>query len=394
MTGSPLSSAWCLDPQVDFLNHGSFGACPKAVLERQNALRTELERSPVRFMFRELEGPLDHARERLAAVVGADPEGLAFVHNATLGVNTALADALQEGDEILVSNQEYNASANAAKRWAERAGAHVRLVDLPFPVSHPDIIVDRVLSAVGESTRWLLIDHIVSQTGLVLPIERIIPALRERGVETIVDGAHGVGQVPLALDELGAAYYTSNAHKWLCAPKGSAFLYVREDLREGSEPLITSHGRNSRRKDRSRFRLESDWLGTCDPTPWMCIPESIDFLAGLLPGGLPQVMQHNRELVLLGRGFLCDALGVAAPAPEEMVGSLAAVPLPNLTEPLEPPMFLDPLHSQLLSEGIEAVVQPWPGPPQRLIRISAQAYNHPGQYQRLADRVGALLGTA
>lgn len=362
------------------------------VLERQSALRTELERSPVRFMFRELEGPLDRARERLAGVVGADPEGLAFVHNATLGVNTALADALGEGQEILITNQEYNASANAAKRWAERAGADVRTVELPFPVTSPDVIVDRVFQAVGDRTRWLLIDHIVSQTGLVLPIERIVGPLRERGVETIVDGAHGVGQVPLALDELGAAYYTSNAHKWLCAPKGSAFLYVREDLRENSEPLITSHGRNSRRKDRSRFRLESDWLGTIDPTPWMCIPESIDFLEGLLPGGLPMVMQHNRELALLGRGFLCDALGVEAPCPQEMVGSLAAVPLPDLEGSTEPPLFLDPLHAQLLTEGIEVVVQPWPAPPKRLMRISAQAYNHPGQYQRLADRLRELFG--
>ncbi len=364
------------------------------VLERQSALRAELERSPVRFMFRDLEAPLDRARERLSGVVGADPEGLAFVHNATLGVNTALAEALEAGQEILVTNQEYNASANAAKRWAERAGADVRTVELPFPVSSPDVIVDRILQAVGDRTRWLLIDHIVSQTGLVLPIERIVGPLRERGVETIVDGAHGVGQVPLALDELGAAYYTSNAHKWLCAPKGSAFLHVREDLRAGSEPLITSHGRNSRRTDRSRFRLESDWLGTVDPTPWMCIPDALDFLEGLLPGGLPHLMQHNRELALIGRGFLCEALGIDPPAPDSMVGSLAAVPLPDLRGSLEPPLYLDPLHAQLLTEGIEVVVQPWPAPPKRLMRISAQAYNHPSQYQRLADRVGALLGGA
>ena len=394
MPGSPLADCWGLDAEVDFLNHGSFGACPQVVLERQSELRAELERSPVRFLYRGLEASLDQARERLGRIVGADPEGLAFVHNATLGVNTALAEALQAGQELLITNQEYNASANAAKRWAERVGARVRTVELPFPVSSPEVIVDRILAAVGDDTRWLLIDHIVSQTGLVLPIERIVAPLRERGVETIVDGAHGVGQVPLKLDELGAAYYTSNAHKWLCAPKGSAFLYVREDLRESSEPLVTSHGRNSARKDRSRFRLESDWVGTLDPTPWLCIPDAIDFLEGLLPGGLPMLMQHNRELALLGRSFLCAALDTEAPCPPEMVGSLASVPLPDQEEAPEPPLYLDPLHAQLLSEGIEVVVHPWPAPPKRLMRISAQAYNHPSQYQRLADRVGQLFGGA
>jgi isopenicillin-N epimerase len=253
-------------------------------------------------------------------------------------------------------------------------------------------VVDAVLAHVTERTRLLLIDHISSQTALVLPVAELVRALRERGVETLVDGAHGPGQVPLSLRTLGVAYYTGNCHKWLCAPKGAAFLYVRRDLQPDIRPIVISHGYNSRRKDRSQFRLDFDWTGTGDPTPFLCVPKALEVVGGMLPGGWPEVMASNRTKALAARAFLCERLGVAPHCPEEMVGSMATVALPD-GFPAEPSALgLDPLQDRLLFEhGIEVPITPWPRPPHRHVRVSAQLYNSHAEYQRLAEALGALL---
>src|SRR5262249_53929569 len=222
-----LRDSWLLEPGITFLNHGSFGATPIAVLAKQDEYRARLEREPVRFMVRELEPLLDAARAEVAGFGGANPEDIAFVTNATAGVNAVLRSLdLDQHDELLVTTHEYNASRNALDFVCALSGAKVIVVDVPFPIASSDVVVERVLEKVTDRTRLLLIDHITSQTALILPIERIIAELRARGVDTLVDGAHGVGQIPLDLRAIGAAYYTSNFHKWVCAPKTAAFLYV------------------------------------------------------------------------------------------------------------------------------------------------------------------------
>src|SRR5439155_26480005 len=230
---SSLARFWTLDPAVTFLNHGSFGACPRPVLEAQQGLRARLERQPVQFLGRDLEALLDDARRALAT----------------------------------------------------------------------------------------------------------------RGVDTLVDGAHAPGMLPLDLRALGAAYYAGNCHKWLCAPKGAGFLHVRRDRQGGVRPVVISHGANSPRTDRSRLLLEFDWTGSHDPTPYLCVPEAIRFLGGLLPGGWLELMARNRRLALEARCILCDALDALPPSPEEMVGALAAVPLPDgAAAPLRSPLYVDPLQ--------------------------------------------------
>ncbi len=397
-----LARHWNLDPAIDFLNHGSFGACPEPVLAEQRAWQQRLEREPVLFMHRELERHLDHARAALARFVGADPEGLAFVANATTGVNTVLRSlTFRSGDELLTTDQEYNASRNALDFVARQSGATVVVAKIPFPISSGDIVVERVLEQVTSRTRLLLLDHVSSPTGLIFPVDRIVRSLAERGVDTLVDGAHGPGQLALDLEKLGAAYYTGNCHKWMCTPKGSALLHVRRDRRQAIRPLSISHGANSRRTDRSRFRLEFDWPGTFDPTPWLVIPKAIEFVGSLVPGGWDEVKRRNRELVLEGRSRLIAALGIEPSCPESMVGSLAAVPLPDPSEPSAPaspaaaPLGVDPLQTRLFEKHrIEVPVMPWPEPPKRLLRISAQLYNKPDQYQRLASALMTELRAA
>jgi isopenicillin-N epimerase len=391
---SDLARLWTLDPAVTFLNHGSFGACPRPVLEAQQRLRERLERQPVAFLGRDLEGLLDGARRELAGFLGADAGGLAFVPNATTGVNAVVRWlALAPGDEVLATDHAYNACRNALDVAAATARARVVVVALPFPLGSAEEVVAAVLARVTRRTRLALLDHVTSPTGLVLPIERLVRELGARGVDVLVDGAHAPGMVPLDLDALGAAYYVGNCHKWLCAPKGAGFLHVRRDRRDGVRPVVISHGANSPRTDRSRFLLEFDWTGSDDPTPYLCVPDALRFLGGLLPGGWPALMAANRALALEARRILCHALHVAPACPEGMIGSLATVALPDGTaEPGRSPFYQDPLQDALLERfGIEVPIVPFPSPPRRLVRVSCQVYNDRADYERLAAALGELL---
>jgi isopenicillin-N epimerase len=381
-----LAGLWSLERGLVFLNHGSFGACPTEVLRHQAALRAEMEAEPVRFLSRELDDRLDVARAALAAFLGADADDLAFVTNATSGVNAVLRSRVfAAGDELLTTDHVYGACRNTLNFVAERAGARVVIVTVPFPVSGPDEVVQAVLAKVTPRTRLALLDHITSPTALILPIERLIAELGARGVDVLVDGAHAPGMVPLNLATLGATYYSGNCHKWLCAPKGSAFLWTRRDRQADVRPLTISHGATAVRPGRSRFRLEFDWTGTSDPTAWLTVPKAIEYLPTLVEGGWPALMARNRALALEARRLLCAAAGTPPPCPDEMVGSLAAVRLPDGTaevgwrrpDPLQPRLFED--------WRIEVPVMSWPAAPRRLVRISAQLYNRREHYERLAE---------
>ncbi len=395
-----IKKHWMLDPEVTFLNHGSFGACPREVLLRQRELQDRIEREPVRFFTRDFEGLLDQARHDLAAFLEADPEGLVFVPNATTAVNTVLRSLdLCSDDQLLTTNHEYGACRNALDFVADRSGAEVVVATIPYPLDSPDLVLEALLEKVTSKTRLLLIDHVTSPTGMVLPVESIVAAMRERGVETLVDGAHAPGMVPVDLTALSAAYYSANCHKWLCSPKGAALLHVREDLRASCRPLTISHGATSARADRSRFLEEFFWTGTRDPTPWLCVPRAIEVMASFVEGGWPQVMRRNRHLALEARKILSAALDelspeASAPCPDTMIGSLVALPLPPSEHPASEagPLQGDRLHEALIDDyGIQVPVISWPSPPQRLIRVSSQLYNVAEEYQRLADALVHLL---
>ncbi len=393
MLNAPSHGAFLLGSGITFLNHGSFGACPHPVLQAQLDLRAEIEANPVRFLARELPARLDGARQEVARFVGARPCNLAFVRNATSGVNAVLRSLdLAAGDELLVTDHAYAACRNAVDFAARQAGASVRVARIPFPVGHPGEVVEAVLAVVTPRTRLALIDHVTSPTGLVLPAETLVAELQRRGVDVLVDGAHGPGMLDLDLESLGSAYYTGNFHKWCCAPRGAAMLWVREDRQEGIHPAVISHGYAAARGER-RFPGEFDWTGTDDPTPWLCIPTALRHLGSTLPGGWPELRQRCRTLALAARTLIAEALGQALPAPDEMVGFLASLPLPDAA-PIHTsaPNLPDSLQLTLYEKyGIEVPVIPWPMPPKRLLRISAMVYNHPGEYEELARCLTAEL---
>lgn len=386
-----MKDLWLLDPDITFLNHGSFGATPRAILAKQDEWRTRMEREPVRFLARELEGLLDAARADIARFVGAGAEDIAFVPNATAGVNAILrSQRFVPGDELIVTTHEYNASRNILDYVAARSGANVIVVDVPFPIESPAVVIERVLNAVNVKTRLLLIDHVTSQTALVFPLEQLATEMHARGVEVLVDGAHAPGMLPLDLRALGVSYYTGNLHKWVCAPKGAAFLYVREDRRARIRPVAISHGANSTRSDRSRYHLEFDWTGTFDPTAWLSAAESLRYLASLVPGGWNEIMRRNRDLAMRARDVLCATLDIPHPAPDVMLGSMAAVPLPDGDAATAPSLYGDPLQDRLFEQHrIEVPVVPWPKTPQRVLRVSAFLYNEIAEYERLSNAVAS-----
>ncbi len=361
---------WPLDPTMVFLNHGSFGSCPFPVLEEQNRLRARLEAEPIHFQLVEREALEVKVRAKLGAFVGADPEDLVFVPNASYATNTVLRSLrFEPDDEVLITSHGYNACNNAVRHVAPRTV----VADVPFPLQSAEQVVRAVMAAVTPRTKLAVLDHITSPTGLVFPIGELVSRLKERGVETLVDGAHAPGMVPLDLAALDAAYYTGNLHKWCCAPKGAAFLHVRRSLQPLIRPLVISHGANSPRTDRSRFQLEFDWQGTMDPTPWLCVSKALDVMEKLEPGGWPALMKRNRALALRAR----DLLTPTRPAPDDMIGTLVAWELPDGDAA--------PLHDRLFAQHIEVPVFPWPQPPKRLIRVSAQHYNTVADYERLAE---------
>lgn len=386
-----FAKLWQLDGAITFLNHGSFGACPRSVLAAQQQYRDELEAEPVRFFTRIAPPLLDDSREALAAFLKADPLDLVFVSNATAGINCVLRSLrFTAGDELLTTNHAYLACENTLQYVAQREGVKVVIAQLPFPVKSGDEMLEAITQQVTPRTKLAMIDHVTSASGLVLPIEKIVSELQSRGVDVLVDGAHAPGMVGIDLHAMNAAYYTGNLHKWVCAPKGAGFLHVRRDKQQGIMPSIISHGYRVPRPGRSRFHDLFDWIGTLDPTPWLCVKNAISFIENVLTGGAEALMRRNRELALRGRRMLCDAFRTTPACPDEMIGSLATVTLPDDPDPehgLDWSTSPTPQHAlqSLLMERYEIEVPAFyfPKAPQRVVRISAQVYNDEHQYTRL-----------
>lgn len=383
---------WALAPGIVFLNHGSFGACPKPILKLQDELRSRMEAEPIQFLWRRYEERLEPARAEVARFVGARPQDLVFVTNATVGVNAVVRSLnLRAGQELLTTNHDYNACHNVLVEAARQADARVRVAHVPFPLSSSDAVVKAVLEGVNRRTRLVMLDHVTSPTALVFPIARLVRELESRGIDTLVDGAHAPGMLPLNLSGSAPAYYTANLHKWVCAPKGAGFLWVREDKQKEVQPAVISHGHNTPRPGYSAFQDRFDWAGTFDPTAWMCAGEVIGWLGKLLPGGWDALRERNHELTVEARRLLCKRLEVEAPCPESMLGSMATLALPDRFQGIAKAGRIDAEQIELYDRfGIEVPLMRFGQPERRYFRISAHVYNTRADYEYLAQALSVM----
>ena len=377
---------WALNSDTHHLNHGSFGAVLNEVLELQTEWRRRFEADPSRFVWRELQPAMDRSREAVGEFVGADPVGLVPVRNATTGIASVLQSfepLLRPGDQLLTTAHDYNAVRQILRFTGERTGADVVVARVPFPIEGPDQVTEAVLAAVTPKTKLAVIDHVTSPTALVFPIEDIVAAL-EPDIPVVIDGAHGPGQVPVTIDDLGSSWYTGNLHKWVCAPKGAAFLHSRADRIEMTVPAVISHGYNAEvETPEDRYHALFDWLGTDDFSAWAVVPDALRLVGGLEAGGWDAVMKRNHDLVLHGRRLISETVAIHLPAPDEMVGSMASVVLPEATGP-DPGGELSPMMDDLFDAGFSTIVMNWPRWPSQLLRISAHLHNTADDYSALA----------
>ena len=399
MNRRALGLHWDVEPGLVFLNHGSFGLAPRELLQWRSGLLSEIERDPVAYLVDRLPHELAAARRCLAQFVGADERQLAFVPSTTYGLNELmqrlelLVDDLPAGSEILMLDHGYNATHNLVRFAAEQRGWLLRFVPLPLPLLAADQLVEVVSQAWTAATRVLLVDHITSPSALVMPLKELIRLARSREAVVIVDGAHGPGSLPLQLERLQPDAYVGNLHKWLCCPRGSAFLWVNPLWRDRLRPLVISHGANALiSNDSSRFELEHNWIGTADPTPWLALPEVMRLLGSTPESLLAPLMQSNHRLAQIGQDLLLDALDGTRLAPPQCQGAMAAVMLP-------PVGLLNGalLQRCLLENGFQVPIiprQPQVEGAEQFLRISCFAYNSMMDIVRLAEILPSLIASS
>lgn len=381
-----IQEHWQLRDDMAYLNHGSYGACPRSVLRRQQDLRAELEQQPVHFFQRRLVHLLNQSRRSLGEWIGADPEGLVFVDNATTAVCTVLEHLqLSRGDEILSTDHSYGACRIALERKAKQSGARLRIATIPLPLQDTNSVLTALQNELSEHTRFVLIDHVFSSLPVVLDIQAIVRALKREDLLVMVDGAHAPGMVKLDIEAIAADFYTGNGHKWLCAPKGAAFLWSSASQRPTLMPLVTSYGEKLPAANGSVYHRRFDWTGTRDPSAWLCLPKAITAMNSLYPGGWPEVQKRNAAMIRAASWHLNQCWGQAPLAAPELWASMATLLLPPLSlAPQREAGYLqkDPRYDYLLQHGIEVPCFTLPDG-RSALRISAQLYNRPEHYEHL-----------
>jgi isopenicillin-N epimerase len=389
--GRGMLEHWPLDPDIFYLNHGTVGAPPRRVLAAQQRIRDEMVRQPSRFLLRELAavgvGIRNPGRPRMrvaadavAEFVGARGQDLVFVDNATSGVNAVLRSFdFRSEDEILLFEGCYGAVLNTCRYVARTANATVPLIDLPYPLSSEGEIVDAVARAIGPRTRVVVVDHIMSESALLLPVAEIAAVCRARGVAVLVDGAHAPGAIPLDIPALGVDWYTGNLHKWAHAPHTSAVLWVDPKRQPSVHPPVISWGLDL------GLTSEFDLVGTRDPSAHLAAPEGIAFMRDL---GLDAMRRYNHDLAWEAARFLTARFTTEIGKPESMVGSMVTIPLPARagSSDEEAGRLRDAL---LFQDRIEVQLHAWR---QRLwVRFSAQVYNEIADVERLANALAVRL---
>lgn len=373
-----MRDLFLLDPDIVFLNHGSFGACPRPVFETYQYWQRELERDPIHFFGRRAPDLLDNARAKLGAYLNTQADNLIFVPNATHGMNIiARSIKFQPGDEILSTNHEYGAVNSSWDFMCKQTGAVMVHRPVDMPVTTAEEFIENIWAGVTPRTKVISISHITSPTALIFPIEEICRRAREAGILTFIDGAHAPGQIDLDLEAIGADFYTGNCHKWMCAPKGSGFLYARPDRQAMVEPLVVSPPWD----EDSTFVSRNTWQGTRDLSAFLTVPAAIDFMQ---EHNWNEVRQRCHALASDLRGRMADITGLTPRSPDstEWFSQMIAIPLPEGD--------ISDLGKRLWEEyKIEVPIYPWQGNNQ--VRVSFQAYNTIEDSNRLVEALTALV---
>lgn len=384
--GREMRAHWAFDPDVTYLNHGTVGVVPTRVLAAQQAIRDEIERQPSAFLLREVSGLVGMPREaptrmrqaaaEVARFIGARAPDVVFVDNATTGANAVLRSfPISSGDEILLTDHNYGATAKIAAFVARERHARVRTVTVPYPAFDAERLVESITSAIGPQTRIAVIDHVTSETGLIFPLAEIARRCRDRGVAVLADGAHAPGMLALDVPSLGVDWYTANLHKWAHAPRSCGFLWAAGDRQAGLHPAVISWGLDQ------GFTAEFDWVGTRDPSPWLAAPEGLRFLDEL---GFADLRKYNHTLAWTGAAQVADVWNTRVELNSSDVGSMICVPLPARlgTTATDAARLRDAL---LFEDRIEVQVH---ARQDRLwTRLSAQVYNDSSDFDRLARAV-------
>ncbi|KAM0187512.1 hypothetical protein ACHAPI_011147 [Fusarium lateritium] len=383
---------WQIQKDILYLDNGAFGACPASVAKTQKELRQWIEQNPHDFFERSYVKSLETSKGSLARFLHANPRDLTLLPGATHGLNVVIQSLkFNRDDEILTTNVAYSSVRMVLEHVAKRDGAHVVVVEVPLLVDGPEDVLQRILAGVTPHTRFAVIDHVPSRTGLVLPAKEIVRELDSRGIDTLVDGAHAPGMIPLDVEDINAAYYVANCHKWMCAPRGVGFLHVRHDRAQNIKPLIIARSPYVVGKaEHSSLEHSFGWMGTYCPTAMLSLPAAIDHLETVVPGGYSGLINRNHDLAVLARKIVCKAIGVSTPCPDTMIGAMATIPLPDSPGPEQEGML--PIQQKLWEEhDIVIPVYSWPAFPKRVIRLSVQAYNSLDQYLKLADCLRMVL---
>lgn len=380
-----LKTLFLLDPQVVFLNHGSFGACPRPVFEVYQAWQRKLEVQPVLFLGREIIALDSQARQALANYLGTQAANLVFIPNATHGVNIiARSLNLSPGDEILTTDHEYGACDYTWEFTCKKAGSTYVHQPIPFPVSSLTEIADQFWQGVTSRTKIIYLSHITSPTALRLPVEEICTRARQAGIFTLVDGAHAPGQIELDLDRIGADWYTGNCHKWMLAPKGAGFLYSRPEVQALIEPLVVSWGYHATPQisSGSQFLDYLGWSGTKDPAAALTVPTAIRFMQ---EHNWQQVRQECHALLHQTIQRICDLVRMEPlySLDTDFYVQMGIAPLPTNTD-------TSTLKTRLYDEyRVEVPLIEWNG--QKFLRVSIQGYNSQSDVDCLVDALDSLL---
>ncbi|NJM28219.1 MAG: aminotransferase class V-fold PLP-dependent enzyme [Pseudanabaena sp. RU_4_16] len=370
--GKSSRSQWLLEENCVFLNHGSFGATPKVVLDAQTRWRQRLELQPVRFMTQELPDALRAAAAELAGFVGAKGEDIVFVENATAGINAVVRSlSFVPGDLIVTTNHVYGAVRKTLEFVCQHTGAKLIEAQVPFPIRNEAEIVAAIATQLNPRVKLLAIDHITSPTALIFPVAEIIRLAKLQNIPVIVDGAHAPGMIPLHIESLNADWYVGNCHKWLFAPKGCGFLWTTPQKQKETHPTVISHGLGS------GYCHEFDWTGTRDFSAWLAVTEAIAFARQL---GFTQIYTHNHNLAVWAGQLLVHAWGGRTNTPSSTTGAMTTVQVPAKKSTYG----YQELHDYLWEfHRIEVPIIPFAN---RLwVRISAQIYNEPSEYRLLAE---------